>query len=96
MVLLCAATWRVTHLLMWEVGPFKVIMRLRALTGVRHRDGEPVAYPDGNVFECFWCLSIWIALILSVVAFTPAWLVLVPLTASAIAIQVQIRGTSRN
>jgi hypothetical protein len=92
LVLLCAATWRVTYLFMWEEGPFKVIMHLRALTGVRHVDDVPTAYPDGNVFACYWCLSVWVAIVLTVIALTPAWIVLIPLFASGVAIQVQIRN----
>lgn len=92
MLLLFAATWRVTHLFMWEVGPWKVLTRLRALTGVQHHEDLPIAYPDGNVFECFWCLSIWVSLVLSVVAFTVAWPLLVPLAASAVAIKVQLHN----
>lgn len=77
---------------MWEVGPFKVLTRLRALTGVRHKDDEPIAYPDGNVFECFWCLSIWVSIILTLVAFSPVWWILAPLAASAAAIKVQLHN----
>jgi hypothetical protein len=91
-VLLWAATWRVTYLFMWEEGPYKVIMRLRALSGVKHDDDMPIAYPDGNVFACFWCLSIWTSLVLAILSLTPAWVLLVPLAASAAAIQIQMRN----
>lgn len=91
LILACAATWRVTYLLYWEVGPFKVVMHLRALTGVKHRDDVPIAYPDGNVFECFWCLSIWMALPVTLLMLSPWWPVLIPFALSAVAIQVQVR-----
>lgn len=85
-VILWAATWRVTHLLQLEEGPYKVITRLRALTGVKHDDNGPIAFPDGNVFECFLCLSIWVAVAVTALATTPAWIVLVPLAVSGAAI----------
>jgi hypothetical protein len=51
---LCAlALWRVTHLLAEEDGPWDLIVRLRGLL-------------DSNIFgrlmDCFYCLSLWIAL----------------------------------
>lgn len=65
------ATWRLTHLLMFEVGPWRAITRLRASVGVRHdAEGFPEAWPDDNVFECFLCLSIWIGLACAVL---PSW-----------------------
>ena len=42
------ATWRFTHLLYAEDGPFDVFARMR-------RSGA-------RLFECFYCLSVWIAL----------------------------------
>ncbi len=46
------ATWRVTHLLAAEDGPFGLIARARARLG--HG-------PVGALFDCFYCLSLWIA-----------------------------------
>ena len=46
------ATWRVTHLLAREEGPFLLLARLRAMAG-RHWWGE--------MFDCFYCLSLWVA-----------------------------------
>lgn len=80
------ATWRVTHLLHSEVGPWQLISRLRALTGVQHyEDGTPMAYPDGNIFECFLCLSVWVALLAALLMVT-VWWVLVPFALSGLAI----------
>ena len=47
------ATWRVTHLLVSEDGPGEVVVR------VRKRLGAGVL---GRAMDCFWCLSIWIAM----------------------------------
>src|SRR5690348_12308552 len=46
------ATWRVAHLLAEEDGPGAVVLRLR----VRAGDG-----PLGELMDCFYCLSIWVA-----------------------------------
>jgi hypothetical protein len=46
------ATWRVTHLLAAEDGPFDLIAKARARLG--HG-------PVGALFDCFYCLSLWIA-----------------------------------
>jgi len=47
------ATWRMTHLLWAEDGPGGVVSSLRALA---LRSGV------GAVFDCFYCLSLWVAL----------------------------------
>ena len=47
------ACWRITHLLHGEDGPWKMFAR------VRHRAHGSTF---GEAFECFFCLSIWVAL----------------------------------
>lgn len=67
------ATWRVTHLLSEEDGPFDSVLRLRA------KLGTSVA---GGLMDCFQCLSLWIAAPLTFLvtvspwAWIPAWLAL--------------------
>lgn len=46
------ATWRVTHLLALEDGPWDLVVRLRM------RLGHGFA---GSLMDCFKCLSLWIA-----------------------------------
>jgi hypothetical protein len=46
------ATWRVTHLLAKEDGPWD------AIVAVRVRLGNGFL---GNLMDCFYCLSLWIA-----------------------------------
>ncbi len=53
LILAALAVWRVTHLLQAEDGPWDVIARLRRLAG------HGVL---GSLLDCFYCLSIWIAL----------------------------------
>ena len=51
-VLATLATWRVTHLLVAEDGPADVVVRLR------RRAGSSWA---GDLLDCFYCLSVWVA-----------------------------------
>jgi hypothetical protein len=62
------ATWRVSHLIAHEDGPFDVIVRLRRRAG----DGFV-----GKLMDCPYCLSLWIAAPLALLlAGTPgAWCV---------------------
>jgi hypothetical protein len=46
------ATWRVTHLLQAEDGPWDLSLRLRRAAG----NGVL-----GRMLDCFYCLSLWIA-----------------------------------
>jgi hypothetical protein len=46
-------TWRLTHLLQAEDGPWDMSVRLRRAAG----DGFL-----GHLLDCFYCLSLWIAL----------------------------------
>jgi len=47
------ATWRLTHLLHAEDGPWDVLIRLRHLAG----DGV-----WARMLDCFYCVSVWVAL----------------------------------
>lgn len=53
LVLGILAVWRVTHLLNGEDGPWGVLVRLRKLAG---------SGIMGDLLDCFYCLSLWIAL----------------------------------
>jgi hypothetical protein len=46
------SVWRVTHLLAAEDGPWRLVVRLR------RRAGEGFF---GELLDCFYCLSLWIA-----------------------------------
>ena len=51
---LCSlATWRVTHLVVAEDGPWNIIVRLRAWLG------DSIA---GRTMDCFYCSSVWLAI----------------------------------
>ena len=64
-VLLVAATWRVTSLLVNEDGPFDLFMRFREWAGVYYplnESNQPV-YPLGHLLSCFYCTSVWVAVL---------------------------------
>jgi hypothetical protein len=46
------ATWRITHLLQAEDGPWDLVVRLRKLAGKSFW---------GGLLDCFYCLSVWVA-----------------------------------
>lgn len=52
LVLAALATWRLTHLLAMEDGPWDMIF------AIRKRLGESLL---GKLMDCFYCLSLWIA-----------------------------------
>lgn len=52
-VLAALATWRISHLLAREDGPWEVIAILR------EKAGDGVA---GKLLDCFYCLSLWVAI----------------------------------
>jgi hypothetical protein len=45
--------WRITHLLHAEDGPWDLLVRLRRLAGTG---------VFGKIMDCFYCLSLWVAL----------------------------------
>ena len=52
-VLASLAVWRITHLLKAEDGPWDALAKLRALAGDSF---------FGKLLDCFYCLSLWMAL----------------------------------
>lgn len=56
-ILSVLAAWRLTHLLGKEDGPFDLIFLLRKKAGAGF---------FGNLLDCFYCLSLWIALPLGI------------------------------
>ena len=51
--LICTlAIWRITHLLSQEDGPFALVFKFRKLLGQGF---------FGDLLDCFYCLSLWIA-----------------------------------
>lgn len=53
------ATWRVAHLLYAEDGPWNAVVRLRAAAGSGFL---------GEMMDCFYCLSLWVAAPIAILA----------------------------
>ncbi|HZI58945.1 MAG TPA: DUF1360 domain-containing protein, partial [Verrucomicrobiae bacterium] len=51
-VVAALATWRVTHLIVYEGGPWDVIARLRRIAGAGF---------FGKLMDCFYCSSLWVS-----------------------------------
>ena len=88
------ATWRLTSLLHTE----DAFEFLRKWIGIGNdAEGYPVSYPDGlwgDMFNCFWCLSLATAVPLSAVAVlaaqvSPVWMLFIWLGSSAFAIWLE-------
>lgn len=58
------AIWRLTHLLAKEDGPWDIIYYIRKAAGAGF---------FGNLLDCFYCLSIWIALPFAIWLATDWW-----------------------
>ena len=71
------ATWRIAHLLAYEDGPGDVLVGLRA------RLGRGIL---GRLMDCFYCLSVWIAL--------PLAPVVTPRLPDAVLVWVAISGAA--
>ena len=84
------ATYRLTSLLQREVGPFELFVKIRGLFGIVHDSlGFPHGYPDtvfGKLFECFWCLSVWVGFAVSVMVWLDWMWILLPLAFSGASI----------
>jgi len=59
-VLSVLATWRISHLLVSEDGPWEIVARLRQWLG---------ASAMGRLMDCFGCVSIWVAAPMSLFIF---------------------------
>ena len=78
MILLRAlACWYVARLLVTEVGPGRVFVRLREWSGVNHTADDQIdsfqpASNDWTPLSCVYCTILWIS---PLIALAPAWLV---------------------
>jgi len=55
-IILGLATWRISHMLVWEDGPFDLFEK------TRNRFDEGFFFD--RLFACVWCLSVWVGAIL--------------------------------
>jgi len=87
-VLSILAVWRITHLFGKEDGPFDIIFLIRKKAGAGF---------FGSLLDCFYCLSIWIALPFGIWLGTTLWLkILVWLALSGAACLLEQATTKNN
>lgn len=84
------ATWRISHLLVYEPAPFSLASKLRRAAGVRY-DVNSNAFSDtelGKLFACVWCMSVHVGWLVALLSRRRRWW-LVGLAYSAVAIIVE-------
>ena len=81
------ATWRLSALLVYDRGPFRIFQRLREEAGVLYldKDGWPSGF-WGQLLSCTWCVSVWVAVLVWLIDKTPLRWALKPLALSGGAI----------
>ena len=102
-LILSLATWRLASLLYDEAGPWQLFNCVRGLFGIKHDEDGPVSYPStffGDIFQCFWCVSLYVAAAVCVFAAMYVRLswqewVLLWLAAAAGAVIIEMRFFSR-
>lgn len=94
------AVWRISSLLVNEEGPWGIFSRYRKWLEIEHIFPGAVAsgylqVPDRffpQIFSCVWCMSIWMAIAVSVCRYffsAPTFYVCLTLALSAVAILVE-------
>jgi len=92
------ATWRLSFMLAEEDGPFAIFARFRHAVGlrqtaVRENGAVEVAMvaqsPVAELFACVWCLSVWIAALMTLQPLRPVRSILA-ISGGAIIIQEAI------
>jgi len=94
------ATWRLSAMLSYEAGIFNIFIKFREFIGIMHDDNGNVLDTNGSVFadlfNCIWCLSVWIGLIVGLIVWLSPVLVVIfypfALSAGAILIERFARG----
>ena len=92
LILIALATWRVSSLLVFEEGPFLILVKMRSLAGVYY---DEFSEPQGSnvvarALLCVWCISFWVAIGFTVLYFYGvAFWVALPFALSAVAIIIE-------
>lgn len=86
------ATWRFSHALLFEDGPFAVCTHIRSVIA---NDNNPLLV---GLFSCIYCMSFWIGLLATWLTLSGLSWLLCPFAVSSAAILVQRygAGTSSN
>jgi hypothetical protein len=80
-ILAIAFTFRITYMLVEQEGPLKMFERIRRLFDSAQKFGEKSNIGKVFNFDCFDCLSVWVALPVSAFvskgwAFIPYWMLI--------------------
>lgn len=66
LLLKALATWRISHMLVHERGPYDVFMTMRFRLGLMETvDGPVTNHPTWVPLYCVWCTSMWVGLIVA-------------------------------
>lgn len=90
------ATWRITYMLLYESGPFRIFRSLRQRLGVMYHpddDNVMVSY-RWEITTCMYCLSVWVGAAVTLLLWwrqQAVWLLL-PFVFSAAAIKLGAKG----
>lgn len=62
LIILGLATWRISHMIVNEEGPYEIFDKLRYKVGVQYtEDLEPFGWnPIAEIFICVYCMSVWV------------------------------------
>ena len=60
------ATWRITHMIREEQGPFDIIRRFRDVFIKETKSGTETRWVIGELISCFFCLSVWVAAVFAI------------------------------
>ncbi len=100
LLVLSGAVWRISYMLVFEDGPFNVFGSIREYAGVRYNENYETFVPAymgaarrtiAGIFNCIYCMSVWIALLFSVLYFSNQFVsvaLAVPFALSAAAILI--------
>lgn len=61
LLLASVATWRLSHMLLKENGPFNIFRRARQELGITYYpESNEIAEYKYEITVCIWCLSMWV------------------------------------
>lgn len=85
LVVAALATWRVSHMLLYENGPFRLLRKMREHLGVvYYSDDADVATYKWELTVCMWCLSVWVGIVVAILWWLGIALILTPYALSAV------------
>lgn len=79
------AAWRLSALLVYEDGPFRIFERFRTLIGIDPNGGVISSGFLPQLFTCIYCTSVWVAVLMWLL-WLVAWWIPGVLAAAAVAL----------